>query len=177
MLIFLFCLLVYRYVHNSFHALLIFIGSLILQKYRSLLLPFEPFNNCGYFLFPFTIGFVVHYIDWTIPRKVSIPLLCITFMGGVILPKFLLLFMPLFIIIALKSSVLYKGTLNKIIYGISKNSYGIYLLHSPLIYITFKYWGNSSPFVVVGLNLLFAMVAYMLSELIRTTKLRIAIGE
>lgn len=178
MTIFLFGLFVYKHVHNSFHALLVFIGSLILQKYHGLhIFAFEPLNNFGYFLFPFTIGFIVHYINCTIPRKVSIPSLSITFLGGAILPKYHLLFMLLFIVLALKSSVLYKGKINKIIDGISKNSYGIYLLHSPLIYITFKYFANSSPLYVVTLNLIFGVVAYVMTDLIRRTNLRFIIGE
>ena len=177
MIIFIFCLFVYKHVHNSFHALLVFIGSLILQKYHSLLFTDGPFNNFGYFLFPFTIGFIVHYINWTLPRKVSILSLCITFLGEVILPKYHMLFITSFIILALKSPVLDNGKVNKIIGGISKNSYGIYLLHSPLIYITYKYIGNSSPLYVVTLNLIFGVVAYVITDLIRRTKLKFVIGE
>ena len=66
---------------------------------------------------------------------------------------------------------------NQILDSISKNSFGMYLIHSPLIYITFTFFKNSSPIVVVFLNLVvWGSVSYILTILIKKVKLGI-IGE
>lgn len=118
---------------------------------------------------------MIHYIRWNIPVKYAVWLLCLLYFGGVVFNRYNQLFCSLFIVIALKASDL--KSCPTFISKISRNSYGIYLLHSPLIYITFKYFGNCSPFIVVCLNLLFGFSVYLLTSLIRTSKLRIAIGE
>lgn len=61
---------------------------------------------------------------------------------------------------------------------IDRNSFGVYLFHSPLIYITFATIPNAHPAVVVFMNLVvFGAVAYGLTALIRKTKLKVLIGE
>lgn len=61
---------------------------------------------------------------------------------------------------------------------IDRNSFGVYLFHSPLIYITFATIPNAHPAVVVCINLVvLGAVAYGLTELIRRTKLKALIGE
>lgn len=61
---------------------------------------------------------------------------------------------------------------------IDRNSFGVYLLHSPLIYITFATIPNAHPAIVVFINLVvFGAVAFGLTELLRKTKLKILIGE
>lgn len=61
---------------------------------------------------------------------------------------------------------------------IARNSFGVYLFHSPLIYITFANLPDANPIIVVVLNLVvFGAVAYGLTELIRKTRLKVMIGE
>lgn len=61
---------------------------------------------------------------------------------------------------------------------ISKNSMGIYLFHSPLVYISFTYWPNIAPMAMAAINLIgFGSVAYMLTNLIRATNMGWIIGE
>lgn len=61
---------------------------------------------------------------------------------------------------------------------IDRNSFGIYLFHSPLIYITFATIPDVYPTVVVFINLVvFGAVAYGLTTLSRKTKLKVLIGE
>lgn len=61
---------------------------------------------------------------------------------------------------------------------IGRNSFGIYLFHSPLIYITFCYFPNENPYLISCLNFfLWGGTAFFLSEGIRRTKLRFIIGE
>ena len=61
---------------------------------------------------------------------------------------------------------------------IDRNSFGIYLFHSPLIYITFTFIPNAMPLLVVFINLVvFGTAAYCLTELSRRCRLGFLIGE
>lgn len=61
---------------------------------------------------------------------------------------------------------------------VDRSSFGIYLFHSPLIYITFTLIPNAHPAVVVFINLVvFGAAAYGLTSLVRKTKFRLLIGE
>ncbi len=67
---------------------------------------------------------------------------------------------------------------NTLLFKISKNSFGIYLFHSPLIYITFSLIPNASPILIVFVNfIVFGLIAYCLTDVIRKTKLKFVIGE
>lgn len=60
---------------------------------------------------------------------------------------------------------------------ISKYSFGIYLFHSPLIYITFAYMADLNPVFVVTINLaIWGGLATLLSYLVSRTPFCIAIG-
>ena len=62
-------------------------------------------------------------------------------------------------------------------HSISENSFGIYLIHSPLIYITFTYCLNANPLIVVSINFfLFGGLAYLISYTIGKSKIKIIIG-
>lgn len=61
---------------------------------------------------------------------------------------------------------------------ISRNSMGIYLFHFPLIYLSFNFWPNISPWLMVLINFVgFGAVAYGMTELVRKLGLGIVIGE
>lgn len=61
---------------------------------------------------------------------------------------------------------------------IDRNSFGIYLFHSPLIYVTYSLIPNAHPGLVVFINLfLFGAVAYGITEFLRNTRLKALIGE
>ena len=67
---------------------------------------------------------------------------------------------------------------NQLIEKISQNSMGIYLFHSPLVYISCTYWPNIAPIAMTVINLLgFGTVAYMLTNLIRAINMGWIIGE
>lgn len=70
------------------------------------------------------------------------------------------------------------GASCKMVERIDRDSFGVYLFHSPLIYITFSIIPNAHPAVVVLINfVLFGAVAFGLTELIRKTKIKCLIGE
>ena len=61
---------------------------------------------------------------------------------------------------------------------ISANSFGIYLFHSPLIYITFRYLPNINPILMFIINFIcLGIVVYYLTIFLRKLKLGIIIGE
>lgn len=65
-----------------------------------------------------------------------------------------------------------------ILNAISRNSFGMYLFHSPLIYITFTFFPNASPYKVVLLNfVVFGIISYYLTEFARKCKVGFIIGE
>ena len=67
---------------------------------------------------------------------------------------------------------------SSIVEKIDRNSFGIYLFHSPLIYITFASIPNANPGIVVFVNfIVFGVIAFGLTELVRRTKLKVLIGE
>jgi peptidoglycan/LPS O-acetylase OafA/YrhL len=67
---------------------------------------------------------------------------------------------------------------NEVLIKLSKNSFGIYLFHSPMIYITFKFFSDCNPVWVVGLNfVVWGGLSFILSNWIRKTRFRWIIGE
>lgn len=64
-----------------------------------------------------------------------------------------------------------------ILKAISDNSFGLYLFHSPLIYITFNFFLNANPIIVVCINfVMMGSVAYLLSALVSRGRLKFLIG-
>lgn len=67
---------------------------------------------------------------------------------------------------------------NKYISAIDENSYGIYLFHSPMIYITFTFLAEKNPYIVVLINVLgLGAISMILTMIIRKTPLAFIIGE
>lgn len=67
---------------------------------------------------------------------------------------------------------------NRLIDLISDNSYGLYLFHSPLIYITYTYFAESSPVFVVFMNFfLFGGLSLLFAYLLRKSRFAFLMGE
>ena len=67
---------------------------------------------------------------------------------------------------------------NKIIEFIADNSFGVYLLHSPLVYITFTYLNEINPFLMVAINFFgLGSLCLVITYLLGKSKLKIAIGK
>ena len=81
-------------------------------------------------------------------------------------------------VIILMFNVIASSKTNKYINRISTDSFGIYLLHSPLIYITYTYLSDANPLLVIFINFfVFGFIALLLTELLRKTPFKIFIGE
>lgn len=64
------------------------------------------------------------------------------------------------------------------LYQISKSSFGLYLFHSPLIYISFSFFPDISPFLMLIINFFaFGMISYLLTLAMGKLKLSFVIGE
>ena len=58
---------------------------------------------------------------------------------------------------------------NKVMSFFDKYSYGIYLFHSPLIYIAFTYAPNISPLLMFAINfIIMGSVALLLSHIVKS---------
>ena len=67
---------------------------------------------------------------------------------------------------------------NKVIERISQDSFGIYLFHSPLIYISFTFFPDINPIIMIIVNFaVFGSLAMGMTELLRKLKLGLVIGE
>lgn len=67
---------------------------------------------------------------------------------------------------------------NKFCNIISKNSFGMYLFHSPLVYITYTYLNNCKPIIVMLVNFIIGgIVSFLITEIIRKTFFSFFIGE
>ncbi len=61
---------------------------------------------------------------------------------------------------------------------LSSYSYGLYLFHSPLIYITYTFIPDAHPTIVVSTNLfVFGTAAFMMTGLLKKSPFRLIIGE
>lgn len=66
----------------------------------------------------------------------------------------------------------------KMINSISNKSYGIYLLHSPLIYISFCYYPNISPIIMLFINFIFfGGLCYFGSLILEKSRLKFIVGK
>lgn len=136
-----------------------------------------------YFLFKWFAWFVFGGLLSTVMQdtnKKSDVFFCI----GCIVFSFLAIIKPNSIIILLaRITILYvlyryiPNKNNKYTLFLSKNSLGVYLLHSPLIYITFTFLSNSVPVAVVALNFIaFGSLSLVISYLLSKTKGAFLIG-
>ena len=127
------------------------------------------------FLPYFYLGFMMHYIpDYNKKVWAIISVLAI-----IITVLFIRIRTPFIVISILAVMKSLPNVKNNILEVISVNSFGIYLFHSPLVYITYTYWKDYNPLFVVGMNfLVFGSIALLLTILIRKVpKLRFIIGE
>lgn len=147
------------------------------------------FDNVIYYLPYFVLGFAINaflnddlaklvngrnrinVVFWSL--TVSIALLYITYKITSIGFDWLLS-----VIILIAFYIVTPGRSNRIISFISDNSFGLYLFHSPLIYITAKYMNDASPVLMVFVNFfVFGCFSLFLSYYLSKTALKFAVGD
>lgn len=167
---------------NILFDIIVFIFLVCLSKYSSSIPNIIPFFSraCENIIW-FYLGFILNKYEKQIDNlqyiyleflALVVSLICWWNWGGYL---FKLIFAIFFLLIIYK---IIPNKVNKYIEVISDNSFGIYLFHSPLIYITFCYFTNSNPVIVVVLNfIVFGEISLVISLLIRKTRLKFIIGE
>ena len=141
---------IYQYINSAFMYLLYFYIGWLINKYQNKL-----FEN----------------------KKITFTIIAIiSFILVVAFKTFLNYIIAIDTIFVLYLFVPNKTT--KIIEKIDKNSFGIYLFHSPLVYITYKLFSNYNPIFVIFMNfVIFGSFSFFLTNAIRKTKLKFIIGE
>ena len=168
-------------VHRNrllFNALLVLM--LLVSYVAGLRLPnYLQLNNTLHYSIFFFMGYALFYIDkhYNLVKYKYLLLFCCLlamYLRSITIYSHL-------IYIALLIIVLYTFIPNKttrLISLISENAFGIYLFHSPLIYITFTYFKDFNPLFVVLLNfIVFGYIALFISKRIRKTKFKFIVGE
>ncbi len=157
---------------------ILLIASLFGQK-----IGFIPvISNAFRYAFWFFLGFTInHYEKEIINRKVYIAswvtsILMLTIYIAGLQNKLIETLISLMLVLLLYNLIPCKES--KIMKTIDNHSFGMYLFHSPLIYITYSYMANVNPFVVVFINfILFGTLSYILTRIIKNTKFKFIIGE
>lgn len=66
---------------------------------------------------------------------------------------------------------------NRFMKSLSDNSYGIYLFHSPLIYIIYTYFKDSNPWLVLFLNfIVMGGLSWLLIIVVSKSRLKFIVG-
>ncbi|MDY5870811.1 MAG: acyltransferase [Lachnospiraceae bacterium] len=167
--------------------LLIMSGLLYLEGYR-IGLGYGPLLSAYNYLIWFSLGYCINtygayfqklyefcVIKWGL---LLINLFLLGFVFVTSTPVGLLLSVGLSTLMIFNIYVIMPEKSYSIVEKIDRNSFGIYLFHSPLIYITFACIPNANPGIVVFVNfIVFGVTAFGLTELVRRTRLKVLIGE
>ena len=151
------------------------------------LCPIEYINTTLQYFCWFCIGGIIYIYESKL-NKLSITLIGVSNLFFVLLVIFLryenFIFLNILKLVCgiLCICLIYRLTpntkINKFVNKIASNSFGIYLLHSPLVYITYSKINNGNPIIVILINFfIFGALTYFLTNIIRYVKLNFIIGE
>ncbi|WP_049181736.1 acyltransferase family protein [Lacticaseibacillus paracasei] len=159
-------------------------GAYVLGDFIS----FMPLHDLGEQFIWFFLGFVVRR-NVDVIRNIQIKYKLGTTVLGVVLGglsvsgiisqvRFLIVFSSMVsILLVLLAYTIISNRSKNIMNRLAADSFGIYLFHSPLVYVTYTCIPNASPFIVVFLNfVVFGGLAWLLAFKIQTTKLRWIFG-
>lgn len=159
-------------------VLFLFVLLAVLPKYMTLPLPYYS-SFCSN-AFGFVLGYMMHKHASALETRWAVFVSLVVLIGSIVL---LYLHAPLSKQIAACSLVYlafrYMPSLDcSIIKAISKNSFGLYLFHSPLIYFAFMLCPDINPLWMLVINFgVCGIIAFMLTALVRKAHLGWIIGE
>lgn len=165
---------------QDYKYFLIFLFLLVLSIVSSKISINLYINNIFTYLIYFYLGFLICKYENNLVKinKIAITFITIMLMILALIFNNAYLNLGAAILTILMFNVVIPAKTNKVIDKISTNSFGIYLLHSPLIYITYTYLSNANPLLVVFINFfVFGLLAFILTDLLRKTPLKVFIGE
>ena len=165
---------------QDYKYFLIFLFLLVLSIVSSKISINLYINNIFTYLIYFYLGFLICKYENNLVKinKIAIAFITIILMILALIFNNVYLNLGAAILTILMFNVVVPDKTNKVIDKISTNSFGIYLLHSPLIYITYTYLSNANPLLVVFINFfVFGLLAFILTDLLRKTPFKVFIGE
>lgn len=165
--------------HTSFHVALLLIFFLL-----HYVAPYFPSWFCLSSIASYIVYFyggclfkvlIVNGISMPPPPKVCVLLCWLASLGGAICIESVRVF---FIIVFVVSSyLLLPASTNRLMKSLSDNSYGIYLFHSPLIYIIYTYFKDSNPWLVLFLNfIVMGGLSWLLTIVVSKSRLKFIVG-
>lgn len=174
----------YLYAHKDDVFNIIVLIVLLICSYFSYGLGAVPcLRNAVLYMFWFFVGFLFNYYHqhFTVRKKVISVVGVIAGIAAIVLyfavSHSAVKYIAAFLCVAVLYYIVPDRT-NKLTRKIDEDSYGIYLFHSPLIYITCTYLLNANPILVLFINfIVFGGFSMTLTELVRKTKLKLIIGE
>lgn len=167
--------------------LLIFVVSLGVNYFSGRFPGYFQVNEVGYYFLFFHLGYLVNWSRQLYPDQLNLlkkgqvmaPLILIAIVAGCVIRLATSIGFEVYlsILVLLLLYALMPSFNNSLINEISKKSYGLYLFHSPLIYITAIYTPNMNPWLMLFVNFFcFGGIAYMITLLLNRSKLKFIIG-
>lgn len=201
-----FSLLLGKEVGHLWYVIVLFIIFILMFQLRKILKSKSKKIDLILFIIFLSLHIFTYYKAFSYPYVGQVLIYSVYFYFGILLNKYEFIIKKLnkvleiiigiiLIILSLKTKNQYLTTIsalvfiitiyqimpnktNKIISKISEDSFGIYLFHSPLIYITYSYLADANPIIVIFLNfIIFGSFSLLITEILRKTKLRLIIGE
>lgn len=166
----------------------LFFAFLALNYFSGRLPEHYQLSQAGYYLVFFHLGYWVNFVrqahgEWAERMgswKMALALLPMVVGVGIAvrLATSIGFEVYLSIVVVLAFYKLVPAFNNRFVNEVSKRSYGLYLFHSPLIYLTAVFCPNINPWLMLFLNFVCAgSVAYLLTVALSKSKLKFVIGE
>lgn len=188
---------VFALIRNSrvMHILLLFTLLGLNYLHGSISESFQ-LQQVAYYLFYFYFGYLINYTIQLVKdiallpssryydnrpmRTISVAFFfAITLLIGQIINHYTSIGYEVYLAVVILLMLYYymPTSSNKLINEISNRSYGIYLFHSPLIYITAFCCPNTNPWLMLFLNfIVFGIIAYGMTMVISHTRLKFITG-
>ena len=163
---------------------ILFIAFAFMRK-EYLLVDIGLFRNPGMYLFYFQIGCIISMF-WDRRKKdirvqiIGAMIYIVSSVLGMTLLKYkyTIPYVMIRILLVVSLYMIVPGKTCKATEFLSIYSFGLYLFHSPLVYITCAFMPNVHPAIFVGTNLIvFGLVSILLTWAFKHSALRVLIGE
>ena len=181
-LIFVFHFLMMKYLKNE---KIVFVVSLLLFASSSFLPTY--FGNMAANMIWFHLGYMINALPSSYKNKTmkyaSLGFFIIAAMSYFLVPEIAFLKKGIQFVVAFAAIIFLHlsftdNKCNRALMHVEKNSFGIYLLHSPLLYLMFCFFPDIPPALMVFINfVILGSFALGLSIICRKSKLRFMIGE
>lgn len=172
---------------STWKHVLIFVCFLVANYVSGRFPKYYQLNEVSYYLVFFHTGYLVNYVRLLFPKQLdafdtvahNIILLIVVVGLGYAIQQFTSIGYEVYLsIVVILLFYKFVPSFNiAVINEISKRSYGLYLFHSPLIYITAILCPNINPWLMLFINFVcFGTIAYALTVLISRSRIKFVIG-